>query len=82
MLSRFAGSANQLPAALIVNPNSPEEISEALKRALTMPLAERIERWRALFSNVQGEDVGAWRDAFVGALAGEDPVQEASALAS
>ncbi len=82
ILSRFAGSANQLPAALIVNPNSPEEISEALKRALTMPLAERIERWRALFSNVQGEDVGAWRDAFVGALAGEDPVQEASALAS
>ncbi|MDP1615902.1 alpha,alpha-trehalose-phosphate synthase (UDP-forming) [Phenylobacterium sp.] len=82
ILSRFAGSANQLPAALIVNPNSPEEISEALKRALTMPLAERIERWRALFSNVQGEDVGAWRDAFVGALAGEAPVQEASALAS
>jgi trehalose 6-phosphate synthase len=82
ILSRFAGSANQLPAALIVNPNSPEEISEALKRALTMPLAERIERWRALFSNVQGEDVGAWRDAFVGALAGEDPVHEASALAS
>ncbi|MEH6677473.1 alpha,alpha-trehalose-phosphate synthase (UDP-forming) [Phenylobacterium sp.] len=82
ILSRFAGSANQLPAALIVNPNSPEEISEALKRALTMPLAERIERWRALFSNVQGEDVGAWRDAFVGALAGDDPVQEASALAS
>ncbi|MDO8410449.1 MAG: alpha,alpha-trehalose-phosphate synthase (UDP-forming) [Phenylobacterium sp.] len=82
ILSRFAGSANQLPAALIVNPNSPEEISEALKRALTMPLAERIERWRALFSNVQGEDVGAWRDAFVGALAGDDRFHEASALAS
>jgi trehalose 6-phosphate synthase len=47
-----------------------------------MPLAERIERWRALFENVRGEDVGAWRDAFVGALAGEDPVHEASALAS
>lgn len=82
ILSRFAGAANQMPAALIVNPNSPEEISEALKRALTMPLAERIERWRVLFENVRGEDVGAWRDAFVGALAGEDPVHEASALAS
>ncbi|MDP2214480.1 trehalose-6-phosphate synthase [Phenylobacterium sp.] len=81
ILSRFAGAANQLPAALIVNPNSPEEISEALKRALTMPRAERIERWRALFDNVQGEDVGAWRDAYVRALAGEDAVQEA-ALAS
>jgi trehalose 6-phosphate synthase len=81
ILSRFAGAANQLPAALIVNPNSPEEISEALKRALTMPLAERIERWRALFDNVRGEDVGAWRDAFVGALAGEDMAQESPALA-
>ncbi|MDZ4052196.1 MAG: trehalose-6-phosphate synthase, partial [Phenylobacterium sp.] len=74
--------ANQMPAALIVNPNSPEEISEALKRALTMPLAERIERWRALFDNVRGEDVGAWRDAFVGALAGEEIAQESPALAS
>jgi trehalose 6-phosphate synthase len=81
ILSRFAGAANQLPAALIVNPNSPEEISEALKRALTMPLAERLERWRALFDNVRGEDVGAWRDAFVGALAGEEMAQEAPALA-
>ncbi|MBA4794727.1 alpha,alpha-trehalose-phosphate synthase (UDP-forming) [Phenylobacterium sp.] len=82
ILSRFAGAANQLKDALIVNPNSPEEISEALKRALTMPLAERIDRWRALFANVQGEDVGAWRDAFVRTLADEAPAQKAAALAS
>ena len=82
ILSRFAGAANQLKDALIVNPNSPEEISEALKRALTMPPAERIDRWRALFANVQGEDVGAWRDAFVRTLADEAPAQKAAALAS
>jgi len=82
ILSRFAGAANQLKDALIVNPNSPEEISEALKRALTMPLKERIERWRALFANVQGEDVGAWRDAFVRTLADDVPAQKAAALAS
>jgi trehalose 6-phosphate synthase len=35
-----------------------------------MDKAERIRRWRALFDNVQREDVAAWRDAFVGALAG------------
>lgn len=69
VLSRFAGAANQLTSALIVNPNSPEEIAEALHRALSMELSERIERWRALFDNVQREDVTAWRDAFVGALA-------------
>lgn len=82
ILSRFAGAAGQMASALIVNPNSPEEISEALKRALTMPLAERIERWRALFDNVQREDVSAWRDAFVTALAASDKAKVAHALAS
>ena len=70
VLSRFAGAAGQMPEALIVNPNSPEEISEALKRALTMPQEERLARWRALFKRVRSEDVSAWRDAFVDALAG------------
>jgi trehalose 6-phosphate synthase len=70
ILSRFAGAARQMTDALLVNPNSPEEIAEALKRALSMDKAERIRRWSALFDNVQREDVTAWRDAFVGALAG------------
>jgi trehalose 6-phosphate synthase len=70
ILSRFAGAARQLGEALLINPNSPEEIAEALKRALSMDNAERIRRWRSLFDNVEREDVTAWRDAFVGALAG------------
>jgi trehalose 6-phosphate synthase len=70
ILSRFAGAARQMGEALLVNPNSPEEIADALKRALTMEKPERIRRWRALFDNVQREDVTAWRDAFVAALEG------------
>jgi trehalose 6-phosphate synthase len=70
ILSRFAGAARQMSDALLVNPNSPEEIADALKRALSMDKAERLRRWRTLFENVQREDVTAWRDAFVGALAG------------
>ncbi len=69
VLSKFAGAANQMGEALIVNPNSPEEIAEALKRALNMPLKERIRRWRALNDGVQRDEVTAWRDAFVSALA-------------
>jgi len=68
ILSRFAGAANQLNQALMVNPNSPEEIADALKRALSMDKAERLRRWQALFENVEREDVTWWRDAFVGAL--------------
>jgi trehalose 6-phosphate synthase len=80
ILSRFAGAAIQMTQALLVNPNSPEEVAEALKRALSMPLAERTTRWRALFDNVQAQDVTAWRDAFVRALEGEG--HNATALAS
>ena len=68
ILSRFAGAARQLTDAILVNPNSPEEIAEALKRAIGMEKPERIRRWEALFDNVTREDVTAWRDAFVGAL--------------
>lgn len=68
ILSRFAGAARQLSEALIINPNSPEEISDALSRALAMGLPERKRRWEALFDNVQRKDVTAWRDDFVGAL--------------
>src|ERR1700761_1671504 len=70
ILSRFAGAARQMKEALLVNPNSPEEIADALKRAIGMDKAERVRRWRALFDNVEREDVTAWRDAFVNALAG------------
>lgn len=70
ILSRFAGAADQLKQALMVNPNSPEEIAEALKRALAMELPERIARWELMFENVTRHDVSAWRDAYVAALSG------------
>jgi len=79
ILSRFAGAARQMGEALLVNPNSPEEIADALKKALTMEQPERVRRWRALFDNVRREDVTAWRDAFVGALAGAKARQAAMA---
>lgn len=70
ILSRFAGAARQLKDALLVNPNSPEEIADALRRALHMDRAERIRRWSALHENVEREDVTAWRDSYVAALKG------------
>ncbi|WP_395673808.1 trehalose-6-phosphate synthase [Phenylobacterium sp.] len=79
VLSRFAGAARQMPDALLVNPNSPEELADALKRALAMDKPERIRRWRALFDSVQREDVTAWRDAFVTALEGLEPRRTALA---
>jgi trehalose 6-phosphate synthase len=80
ILSRFAGAARQMREALLVNPNSPDEIAEALQRALAMDKPERVRRWRALYDNIQREDVTAWRDAFVAALEGAE--ERRTALAS
>ncbi|WP_333612728.1 alpha,alpha-trehalose-phosphate synthase (UDP-forming), partial [Brevundimonas bullata] len=68
ILSRFAGAAEQMGEALLVNPFSREELSEAIKTALTMPLEERIRKWKALMQVVRDTDVGLWRDSYVGAL--------------
>ena len=71
ILSRFAGAALQLKDALLVNPYSKEEISDAIHRALQMPREERIRRWRSMHESVCNEDVVWWRRNFVAALRGE-----------
>jgi trehalose 6-phosphate synthase len=68
ILSRFAGAALQLKDALLVNPYSKDEISDAIEKALAMPRGERIRRWRALMDCVTDEDVVWWRHNFVKAL--------------
>ena len=68
VLSRFAGAAEQMPEALLVNPHSAEEISDALGRAIRMPREERIRRWRALMNCVEEQDVMWWSKRFTDAL--------------
>jgi len=68
ILSRFAGAAEQMGEALLVNPFSREEVADAIKKALTMPLEERIRKWTALMKVVRDTDVGVWRDDYVAAL--------------
>lgn len=68
ILSRFAGAAEQMKEALLINPFSREELSDAIQKALTMPLAERVRRWRSLMQVVRDTDVARWRDDFVSEL--------------
>ncbi len=68
ILSRFAGAAQQMRDALIVNPFSQEDVGDAIRRALNMPVEERRRRWRALMDGVERDDVVAWRDNFVASL--------------
>lgn len=68
ILSKFAGAAAQMESALIINPFSREDISDAIQRGLVMGCEERIRRWKSLMVNIKKYDVRAWRDAFVTAL--------------
>ena len=68
ILSRFAGAAEQMPDALLVNPYSAEEMSDAICQALIMPREERIRRWEILNRDVQEQDVVWWRTQFTDAL--------------
>jgi trehalose 6-phosphate synthase len=70
VLSRFAGAAQELTEALIVNPHDPAEVAEALQRALQMPLAERKERWTALYDKVVKGNAARWCELFLQALEG------------
>ncbi len=72
VLSRFAGAAEQMREALLVNPYDAAATAQAIQRALHMPLEERRRRHAALLAGVQGEDVHWWRRRFLEALATAD----------
>ena len=69
ILSRFAGAAAQMKAALIVNPYDQDEMAEAIHRALTMDLTERMLRWRDLKAGLDAENLDHWWQGFLDALA-------------
>ena len=68
VLSRFAGAARELDAALIVNPYDIDDMAQALHRGLNMPLDERRQRWRSLNEVLRRNDADAWRTNFLGDL--------------
>ena len=68
VLSRFAGAADQLGAALIVNPHDPEDVAAAVRQAIRMPKDERRRRWEALDASVRHEDAAWWQRSFLAAL--------------
>jgi len=70
VLSRFAGAAKELDAALIVNPYDIRAVAENLQRALTMPLEERRERFEAMMKVIGANDIRHWKEVFVETLYG------------
>jgi trehalose 6-phosphate synthase len=70
VLSRFAGAAEQLKEALLVNPYDTNGTAQAIQQALHMPLAERQARHRKLLENIRAQDVHWWSREFLRTLEG------------
>lgn len=68
ILSEMAGASKELGEAIIINPNHKEEIVEALKEALEMPVQEQIRRNKIMQERLQRYDVIGWADDFISKL--------------
>ncbi len=69
VLSEFAGAAEQLGAALLVNPHDADAMVDTLQRAVAMDRPEMHRRMRSLRRIVRNHDVYAWADTCLRAIA-------------
>ena len=60
VLSKFAGAANELDTALIVNPHDIDGMARTIATALSMPLTERRMRWEAMMAKLRGQTIQTW----------------------
>src|SRR5262249_877146 len=83
VLSKFAGAARQLDAALLVNPHDIDGLASAIGEAFSMPLEERQDRWNAMMEARVAAPLEGWFMDFATALRtpyGKADVSEAAAL--
>lgn len=69
ILSRFAGAAEEMEGALLVNPHHPSEVAAAIVRAIDMHPAERAARVRSLRAAVERNTIYDWAAGLLGDLA-------------
>src|ERR1700694_5680088 len=68
VLSKFAGAANELDTALLVNPHDIDGMARTIAVALSMPLAERRMRWEGRMGRLRRHTIQQWFGDFVDAL--------------
>lgn len=60
ILSEFAGAAQQLPDALVINPYDTEQFADAIRYAVEMPADERAERMQRMQRQVEEHNIYRW----------------------
>jgi trehalose 6-phosphate synthase len=80
ILSKFAGAAEEMTAALIVNPYDATDVAAAMHRGLAMSLTERRDRWHALYDVVSTTTAERFCNVFLSHLGRADRYPERPAL--
>jgi trehalose 6-phosphate synthase len=78
VLSKFAGAANELDTALLVNPHDIDGMARAIATAVSMPLAERRLRWEAMMVKLRSGTIQQWFADFVDTLEASQSRKRAS----
>ena len=69
VLSEFAGAAEELTDAFLVNPYDTEGLKDQIEAAVRMGEDEERERMTALRAQVESNDLAGWAKAFLALLA-------------
>jgi len=78
VLSEFAGAADQLKQAIIVNPHDIDGLKNAIIDAVEMPQKDARRRMSTMRRVVEGHDVSRWSRDFLISLGHPDPTPEAA----
>ena len=68
VLSKFAGAADELDTALLIDPNNCVELTEGLRQAVDMSPAEQYRRMRSLRHQVNSTSTRNWGEGFLKVL--------------
>jgi trehalose 6-phosphate synthase len=82
VLSKFAGAANELDAALLVNPHDIDSMARTIAMALSMPVTERRMRYESMMRKLRTGTIHQWFAGFVEALEDAHAAQDATSLSS
>lgn len=65
ILSEMAGAAKELSESMLINPNSTEEIADAIDKALKMPKKDQSKKILKMQERLKRYDVFKWADDFI-----------------
>jgi trehalose 6-phosphate synthase len=73
VLSKFAGAAHELDAALLVDPNRIDQVATQINDALIMPRGEHRARWRQMADRLARHSIHRWFTTFLDELKSPRP---------